>query len=223
MAETMSVNDVKKYSLAADFDKKLSENFRVIEFRCRDGSDPVYVSDELVGVLQKIRDYFGKAVKITSGYRTPAYDRRVGGSGGGYHTKGCAADIIISGVKPIKIAAYADLLLGDRGGIECAAYGECRGYVHIDLRQGRWRALKADAAKKYVSLSNLFPTVRRGGRGQAVKILQRELNEAGFDCGDADGIFGKKTESAVKDYQKSRALAVDGICGKKTWGKILAE
>ncbi len=173
----MSEKDVKKYSLAADFDKRLSENFRVIEFRCRDGSDCICLSDELVGILQKIRDYFGQAVKITSGYRTPAYDRRVGGSGGGYHTKGCAADIIISGIKPTKIAAYADVLLGERGGIECAAYGECRGYVHIDVRQGRWRALKADAAKKYVSLSALFPTVKKGSRGQAVKISGKRLSE----------------------------------------------
>ncbi|MBT2598608.1 MULTISPECIES: peptidoglycan-binding domain-containing protein [unclassified Oceanobacillus] len=36
----------------------------------------------------------------------------------------------------------------------------------------------------------------------------------------ADGIFGEKTEIAVKDYQKRHGLLVDGIVGKKTWNKM---
>ena len=65
-------------------------------------------------------------------------------------------------------------------------------------------------------------TIRNGSRGTQVKVLQWLLNENGFDCGDTDGIFGKKTVAAVKAYQKEKGLSVDGICGKNTWKKILA-
>jgi len=65
-------------------------------------------------------------------------------------------------------------------------------------------------------------TLKNGSRGTQVKVLQWLLNEGGYDCGTADGIFGKKTLAAVKAYQKAEGLAVDGICGKNTWTKILA-
>lgn len=65
-------------------------------------------------------------------------------------------------------------------------------------------------------------TLRNGSRGTQVKVLQFLLNEKGYDCGEADGIFGKKTLQAVKAYQKAKGLTADGICGKNTWTKILA-
>lgn len=65
-------------------------------------------------------------------------------------------------------------------------------------------------------------TLKNGSRGTQVKVLQFLLNELGYDCGEADGIFGSKTLSAVKAYQKAKSLTADGICGKNTWTKILA-
>lgn len=65
-------------------------------------------------------------------------------------------------------------------------------------------------------------TLRNGSRGTQVKVLQFLLNELGYDCGEADGIFGSKTLSAVKAYQKAKGLSADGICGKNTWTKLLA-
>lgn len=62
-----------------------------------------------------------------------------------------------------------------------------------------------------------LPTLRKGDRGDEVKTLQAALNEAGYDCGAADGIFGKKTKAAVQAFQKAHALSVDGICGRQTW------
>ena len=65
-------------------------------------------------------------------------------------------------------------------------------------------------------------TLRNGSKGTQVKVLQFLLNEFGYDCGEADGIFGKKTTAAVKEYQKAKGLTADGICGKNTWTRILA-
>ena len=54
-------------------------------------------------------------------------------------------------------------------------------------------------------------------RGEDVRTLQRALNDAGYDAGAADGIYGKKTERAVKRFQKDNGLVVDGIAGKRTF------
>lgn len=65
-------------------------------------------------------------------------------------------------------------------------------------------------------------TLRKNNKGTQVKVLQWLLNENGFDCGNADGIFGAKTLAAVKAYQKAHGLAADGIVGRNTWTSILA-
>ena len=65
-----------------------------------------------------------------------------------------------------------------------------------------------------------FPTLRRGDRGDLVKYLQSKLTSKLYDVGVIDGIFGAKTESAVRQFQEENNLAVDGIVGKNTWAKI---
>ena len=58
--------------------------------------------------------------------------------------------------------------------------------------------------------------IRKGDSGSKVKEIQRKLNELGFSVGNVDGIFGSKTLQAVKNFQKSRGLVVDGIVGNAT-------
>lgn len=58
-------------------------------------------------------------------------------------------------------------------------------------------------------------TMRIGSSGTQVKQLQQELRAAGYKI-EADGIFGKKTLAAVKQYQAQYKLDVDGIVGPKT-------
>lgn len=57
-------------------------------------------------------------------------------------------------------------------------------------------------------------TIKRGSRGEEVKLLQQKLNVI------VDGIFGSITEEAVKEFQKTNGLSVDGIVGPKTWEKL---
>lgn len=64
-----------------------------------------------------------------------------------------------------------------------------------------------------------YSTVKYGSQGEDVIALQMALNSAGYDL-DTDGIFGKKTQQAVRDYQASQGLTVDGIVGKNTWGSL---
>lgn len=57
---------------------------------------------------------------------------------------------------------------------------------------------------------------QQGDRGEAVRTLQIALIEAGFDLGEADGIFGEQTQAAVVAFQQQRNLTPDGIVGPLT-------
>lgn len=75
------VVEINAYSKAKDGGKKLSANFTVKEFACKDGSDAVLTAPRLVMVLQSIRSHFAAPVVIHSAYRTPQYNAKVGGAG----------------------------------------------------------------------------------------------------------------------------------------------
>lgn len=59
------------------------------------------------------------------------------------------------------------------------------------------------------------PTLRRGDRGEPVKIVQRRVAVAD------DGIFGASTEAAVRRFQRDNGLVADGIVGPKSWAIVL--
>lgn len=61
--------------------------------------------------------------------------------------------------------------------------------------------------------------VRVNDKGEPVSELQTLLNNNGYNL-DVDGVFGKKTQAAVKDYQTNNGLDVDGIVGEQTWGAL---
>ena len=62
-----------------------------------------------------------------------------------------------------------------------------------------------------------YPVIRRGTRGNYVCIAQDDLNTLGYRTGGLDGVFGAQTEDAVRRYQASRGLSIDGIIGCNTW------
>lgn len=64
------------------------------------------------------------------------------------------------------------------------------------------------------------PVLRKGSKGANVEYLQRILDKEGYKLGAIDGVFGKNTEAALKQFQSDRMLVADGICGKKTWSMI---
>lgn len=127
---------IKAYSKAKDGNKKLSANFKVKEFACTDGTDPIFIDTELVNVLQKIRSHFGKSVTITSAYRTPTKNKAVGGTQYSQHLYGKAADIKVKGIASKTVSAYAEKLLPQKGGI-----GTYSTFTHIDVRatKARWK------------------------------------------------------------------------------------
>ena len=65
-----------------------------------------------------------------------------------------------------------------------------------------------------------FPLIRQGSKGNYVCIAQDDLNTLGYTTGGLDGIFGTRTNNAVRRYQASRGLSVDGIIGCNTWRSL---
>lgn len=65
------------------------------------------------------------------------------------------------------------------------------------------------------------PTLKKGVSGNITKLLQEKLVKLGYTTNGVDGIFGNGTYSAVREFQKTRGLSIDGVVGQNTWRKLL--
>lgn len=127
--------DVNVYSLAAESERQITPHFKVREFACSDGSDPVFISQPLAELLENIRVHFGAAVHIHSGYRTVSFNASLPGSSKkSQHCNGLAADIKVEGHTPKEVYDYVCGLLGDHGGV-----GIYNTFVHVDVRADKSR------------------------------------------------------------------------------------
>lgn len=226
----MAVKTYKK-----DSSEKLSENFRVYEFACHGSKccSTVLIDEKLVAYLQQIRDHFGAAVTISSGYRCKTHNARVGGATASRHMSGQAADIKVQGVAPAEVAKYAE-------SIGILGIGLYDSFVHIDTRTSKYfwygsgeeyRATFGGTAIQeekepaaYVPISVELPVLKRGDTGDTVKALQILLIGAGYHCGraGADGIYGSGTENAVEALQEDLDINDrDGIAGALEWRALL--
>ena len=148
---------------------KLSSNFLLSEFRTP-GHNIIILDDDIVPTLNKIieglKSYFGIEVGIThinAGYRTPAYDRQVGGSGAGPHTTGKAVDFYFRGAdsKPIK-AIYGlcvAQLLNIKGIEKIMCSADASIHIDVNFRSAYWRtyqARNANGAFVYLSVPDFF-------------------------------------------------------------------
>ena len=114
---------------------------------------------------------------------------------------------------------HIGVYIGDGKVIE--AKGTINGVVMSDISHwNEWGELKGVDYSDEMVVLDMATTIRAGCKGEAVKKLQEDLNRIGYNCGNADGIFGNKTLKAVAEFQSYYGLAVDGIAGDKTLDKI---
>ena len=130
---------------------KLEENFSLSEFKCKDGTQvPEELMDNvklLAKNLQVLREELGRPIRIISGYRSPKYNRRIGGARRSQHMTAKAADIKVSGMTPAEVKAVITRLIKE-GKMHSGGIGLYTTFTHYDVRgrNARWygRGVKDD-------------------------------------------------------------------------------
>ena len=118
---------------------------------------------------------------------------------------------------------HTGICLGD--GSIVHAKGHAYGVVHDLVSAGRWthyaipKGLSSEDDGQAAGEIDALPTLRKGSKGESVVYLQQLLNEEGAQI-SVDGIFGGDTLLAVKDFQASHGLTVDGVVGPLTWSAL---
>lgn len=91
------------------------------------------------------------------------------------------------------------------------------GIVGTETRNALGKTTTTNPTSPSTSSSlNKSGTLKKGSKGPAVTELQRLLTEKGYNTKGVDGVFGSNTDQAVRQFQKARGLAVDGIVGNAT-------
>ena len=122
---------------------KLSKDFYLNEFACRDGSPVPEAKVCNVKVLalnlQALRDDLGESITILSGYRTPAWNTRVGGAKNSMHLQAKASDLTTKNFTPKQLHARIEKLIKD-GRMQDGGLGLYPGFVHYDIGSPRrWK------------------------------------------------------------------------------------
>lgn len=138
------------YSKKKNGNEKLSANFKVKEFACKDGTDLLKIDDKLIEYLQTARSFFGTAIYITSAYRTSSYNKKVGGASKSYHTQGRAVDHHAKH----KINLYDLARLYEIMGCKGIIIYPNSNFVHIDTRTGKYFAI--DYGKNRIEVVETF-------------------------------------------------------------------
>ena len=122
---------------------RLTKNFNLSEFDCKDGteipSELLANVLELAENLQVLRDFVGVPIKINSSYRSLSHNANIGGSKSSQHLFAKAADIVIESKSPEQVANIIKALISEgkmkQGGI--SAYNT---FTHYDIRghKARW-------------------------------------------------------------------------------------
>lgn len=119
------------------------KNFTLEELSCKDGSPvPIELTANatlLLENLQVLRDHLGEPVRINSGYRSPAYNKKIGGVKNSQHLQAKAADITVKSKSPRQLKAIIERLIKS-GKMKNGGVGLYPGFVHYDVRNtpARW-------------------------------------------------------------------------------------
>ena len=122
---------------------RITENFSLSEFDCKDGSElPTALLPNVLDLadnLQVLRDYLGVPVSLNSAYRSLEHNRKIGGATNSQHLLAKAADIVVESKSPEQVANIIKYLISEgkmvQGGLK--VYNT---FTHYDIRghKARW-------------------------------------------------------------------------------------
>jgi uncharacterized protein YcbK (DUF882 family) len=121
---------------------KLTNNFNLNEFNKHNFplTETILRNiQELAKNLQVLRDEVKKPIKITSGFRDPSFNKKIGGATQSRHITGQAADLKIEGYTPKQVAAIIEKLIAS-GKMKQGGLGIYKTWIHYDIRltKARW-------------------------------------------------------------------------------------
>lgn len=177
---------------------KISENFKLREMQCRDGTDKVLYSTDLMDMLEKLRSYGDFTIRINSGYRTAAHNKKIGGASKSQHIKGTAADIVV----------YKDNKVVDTRKICCLCQtlgfkgiGYISGSaVHVDMREsGLYRGderggYSGNVGNNFYAYFNLRPQDIYSMKVEDEEMTQEQINKM------IDTYFAEKSKLAPAEW-----------------------
>jgi len=122
---------------------KITTNFNLEEFNCKDGSlmpNTVMINIiKLAKNLQVLRDYLNTSITVNSGYRSPKYNAKIGGVKNSQHLLGNASDLMVKGFTPKQVAEAIEKLIKE-GKMQQGGIGVYPTFTHYDIRgtKARW-------------------------------------------------------------------------------------
>lgn len=182
-----------------------NRTLRVREFRGSSKSNILWTDKRTMQAWNSQRYIYGAPIKVGFAFKRP-YE---GGHGNqSQHYAGTAFDVGQNLTNAQRaVLRNSAKSSGIWGYVEPVSLSPT--WVHFDRRFGT-----------PACSSGGFPLIKRGSRGNYVCIAQDDLNTLGYRTGGLDGVFGEQTYNAVRNYQRSRGLAVDGIIGCNTWRSL---
>ena len=123
---------------------KLTKNFQLEEFACKDGTpvpEKFYPNvTELAQNLQVLRNHIGESLIVSgSGYRTKSHNKKVGGAPKSQHLTASAADVSAKNFSPVQLGEAIETLIAE-GKMKQGGLGVYTTFVHYDIRgtKARW-------------------------------------------------------------------------------------
>lgn len=188
----------------------------------------VIVDKNLVKLLEGLREALRAThptavITITQhgGYRPTELNRAVGGATGSQHRYGRAADFRVSyngkTMPAAELAVFTERFMADtgfKGGV--GMYDADDDYIHVDVRGKNVAWYDSYSSAGCPGQGGRPCVYRTGTKGAGVVLIQKKLNELGYNCGKPDGKYGKCTAKAVEEFQHDNRIKADGIYGSAT-------
>jgi uncharacterized protein YcbK (DUF882 family) len=111
----------------------MTNYFKPEEFACHCGCGEKDVNPKLVELLNRIRESFGRPVRIVSGRRCEKHNKECGGKKLSQHLLGNAADIQVKDIPAVEVQNY----LMKHFDSDCRGLGRYKTFTHVDVREGK--------------------------------------------------------------------------------------